>query len=248
MLKFFIKNDFDFNYFIKEVEKLLKKGNILCIDLYNESEKKTKLQLEFLFGLLIQEYIAQVKEMTGESWNAKQVQMYYYDKFCKMNYIELPTGQILVDLKTLSKMNKKEVTEFIEKIIDDMLEKGIRISHKVRNSFLFNKDKVKEYKNIVLDKEKGFKNKDEDYLRYQRSLSCIYCGDCNRSEVHHIKDCSETGTALKAPDWYSIPLCRQHHADCDNIGQDFIIDGLPLFGMDIKEYCKIMYCRFLFKI
>lgn len=58
--------------------------------------------------------------------------------------------------------------------------------------------------------------------RWVRSHCCVVPG-CNtgeRIELAHLRSAANAGTGLKPASWYTVSLCRTHHAQAHQIGHD----------------------------
>ena len=181
----------------------------------------------------------------GEVWDVEQLKsMLYYQigNFCKRTF---PNGMEVSELLTLSKMTKEEASEFITKVLDYMESlPDLIIPPDLRNCWLLHVTAAE----IQFANEFNFPERDPEYLKYQRSLSCLYSGSFENIEVHHIKSNQYGGMATKPPDWFSIPLSHQVHiGELHMDGQSKTIKGLPLYGFNIEIYCKLAYLRWKFK-
>lgn len=70
-----------------------------------------------------------------------------------------------------------------------------------------------------------------DHDDYIRSLPCTFCGRPPRSVQMHISTAANSGKAIKAPSWASIPSCDADHKDAHQRGhvtkaREHGIDGL----------------------
>ncbi len=59
------------------------------------------------------------------------------------------------------------------------------------------------------------------HLRFVRGHQCCIPG-CQRTPVEaaHLRTAANSGTGLKPPDFYAIPLCQLHHALAHRFGHD----------------------------
>ena len=64
---------------------------------------------------------------------------------------------------------------------------------------------------LKFPKNKIFRSK--EYKAYIRTLPCLVCGKA--SDPHHEVG---GGIGIKGPDLFSIPLCREHHREREDIG------------------------------
>jgi len=58
-------------------------------------------------------------------------------------------------------------------------------------------------------KQKAFRS--PKYIRYVKSLVCVYCG-APADDPHHGIGLKLGGMGLTAPDWAAIPVCRGCHS------------------------------------
>ena len=59
------------------------------------------------------------------------------------------------------------------------------------------------------------------HRRFVKGHRCCIPG-CLQTPIEfaHLRTAANSGTGLKPPDWYGIPLCRQHHAMAHSKGHD----------------------------
>jgi hypothetical protein len=62
---------------------------------------------------------------------------------------------------------------------------------------------------VEYPKPKTFRSK--KYLDFIRSKPCFVCGKPGPSDPHH-ENFGFCGSGMKAPDTYTVPLCREHHS------------------------------------
>lgn len=62
------------------------------------------------------------------------------------------------------------------------------------------------------------RERDEEHLRFVRSMRCCMCGSAPPSDPHHVE---AGGTGTKGSDYYAIPVCRECHERCEG----FVIDA-----------------------
>lgn len=65
---------------------------------------------------------------------------------------------------------------------------------------------------------------------YVRTWGCLVCG--GPSECCHLRTAGNAGTGYKPPDWFCVPLCRDHHAEQE--GRTSLFErkyGIDLWGM-----------------
>ena len=55
--------------------------------------------------------------------------------------------------------------------------------------------------------------KSKKYLKWVSEQPCIYCG--KDSPAHHLRILAlGTGMGKKAPDYFTLPVCYEHHQEC----------------------------------
>jgi len=58
--------------------------------------------------------------------------------------------------------------------------------------------------------------KNKKYLKWVAEQPCIYCG--KESQAHHLRVYSlGAGAGKKAPDYFTLPVCYEHHAECHSL-------------------------------
>lgn len=68
-------------------------------------------------------------------------------------------------------------------------------------------------------------HKNTRYLQWVKAQPCCWCGN-PESEPHHIIGIGLGGMALKADDIHTMPLCRKHHDEIHEMGEESIADQL----------------------
>jgi ferredoxin len=62
--------------------------------------------------------------------------------------------------------------------------------------------------------------KNRKYMEWVAEQPCIHCGTYP-VQVHHIRsNALGAGMGLKAPDYYTMPVCQQCHMDCHSLEHD----------------------------
>lgn len=74
--------------------------------------------------------------------------------------------------------------------------------------------------------------KDEAYLRLVRQLPCAICKKAPPSECHHVKQTGERGGAMKSPDKWALPMCRDDHETLEHQGSRNEIAWFQKRGVD----------------
>ena len=226
-----------------------KAGTVLNISYEPVQKPKSREQLGFIFGGLIKALLIYFNSLGFEDYTPDIIKTWLYYETGVFDKKILPSGERREIIKTLSGMNSKEASDFINKALNFIEHSpilngtnGVRpfvLTPELRYCWTRNVDE--DFKVSVYGEE--FKERDEAYLRHQRSLTCIYCGG-RGGEAHHIKDGS--GLGRKNPDWFTIPVCNNCHVPIMH-GKDFM-EGLKavLNGLDIETFCRCCYYKWLY--
>lgn len=220
--------------------KMVVDNKIYRLSFEEAASIKTKEQLGFIFGgifkalrLFFQNY--------GYNFTHEQIKEWIYDEVGTKEIITLPNGRQKELNKTLSKMSKREASEFIFRVLEfidtsEALQDFI-LPPDLRYCWVNHIDE--KMIEDVLQEKWNYKN--EHYLRQQRKLTCIRCGR-RGAEAHHIKRGS--GLGRKNPDWFTIPLCRECHTYLhSNVGEDNFLNEIKnVTGcLDIEIFCRLAY-------
>ncbi len=70
------------------------------------------------------------------------------------------------------------------------------------------------------------------HRRFVKAHQCCVPG-CRQTPIEfaHLRTAANSGTGLKPPDWFGIPLCQQHHATAHSKGHDQL-------GVDLEYLFK----------
>ncbi len=212
---------------------------VLNISYEPVKKPKSKEQLGFIFGGIIKALLLYFNSLGFNDYTPEIIKTWLYYETGVFNKKILPNGEYREIIKTLSGMNKNEASEFISKTLSFIEHspvlsganghKAFILTPELRYSWTRNIDE--DFKILVYSE--NFKERDEAYLRYQRGLTCIYCGG-KGGEAHHIKDGS--GLGRKNPDWFTIPVCNSCHIPIMH-GKNFK-EGLKtvLNELDMKSF------------
>jgi len=221
-------------------------------------QPKTLKQLRYVWGGLLDSlvnYFNTEGQTIGEGqqarkWDTEDVKIWLYHNLIGVQYKALPDGQIVTYMKTMSQMDKQEMSEFINRVLIFIdLETNCILRSEIRNVWLLH---VNDLYWSMIDNT-NFKDEDKNYLKHQSKQTCLYCGgwntdnEGNREVIpHHVRKYGKGGTGTKPPDWYTIPLCHKCHTKLHN-GVD-ILSGLSIYKFKLETYCKLSYVKFLYKL
>ena len=214
---------------------------------FNEIRKnKTNRQRKYIFAVF--EAISKHFTNLGSPFFTKEiVKDWIYSELGLNETVYLPNGKKVYTGKSLSTMTVDEAADFIGRLLifvdtSDVLENFVLPPYLRYCWTLHVSDEQveKAYKT-------EFPQKSEDFLRWQRSLTCIRCGR-KGGEVHHIKQGS--GLGRKNPDWFTIPLCSQCHVPYlhSTVGEMNFLKEIAhtINGLDIQTFCRLNYLRWLY--
>ena len=97
---------------------------------------------------------------------------------------------------------------------------------------------------VVRTKQKRPRERDENHLNFIRSLRCCLCG-AHGPDPAHIRSASavygkrETGGGEKASDKWTVPLCRAHHNEQHDAGNEltwWASKRIDPFGLALALY------------
>lgn len=60
--------------------------------------------------------------------------------------------------------------------------------------------------------------KSTKYRKWVSSLSCMICSRPGQNDPHHCRILNSAGVSQKPPDFFCIPLCRDHHNELHQHG------------------------------
>src|SRR5207245_5825276 len=70
---------------------------------------------------------------------------------------------------------------------------------------------------LLISKERRHRNK--AHLKFVASQPCLICGR-SPSDAHHLRFTQPRAMGLKVSDKFTVPLCRVHHRDNHNSGDE----------------------------
>lgn len=253
--KLVIYNSRQLDVVISDIRAEFDKNKSIQIEYGKPHKNKTQAQLGFIFGALISNIVSYLNEC-GINATADSVRGDLYSK------LETSCPELVVDggifargkqrIKHLSEMDKKEASIFIDYVFHEVennpIFQGMCLPPDIANNWVqhISPEDIKNAQTSTLPE------KDEDYLRWQRTQPCLICGRKSPVEVHHIRDPRFSGISKKSPDWYSIPLCGLgvpdggcHHALAHTTGNDGIDEALPWIvkNVSILDYCRLRYIK-----
>lgn len=241
-----IYNDKQLDIAVAQLKGLKYPFNLTAEDVKKE---KTKSQLGFFFGALVRS-IQQFFEERGDRMTAEEIKENLYSACCthENGLVSVYTdfyGRKIMRPKRLSEMTMDEASVFIDyciKVIDSSpIFDGLVLHPSIRYLWVrkITADDLRQLESVNLPE------KDAEYLLHTRNQCCLCCGK-QGAEVHHLKVSGYTGTAFKAPDWLSIPLCHECHIGfAHGVGQDSLFERLNYIKKHINmvDFCKIRYLR-----
>lgn len=247
-MKTTVTNDRQFEIVMSDIYSKYREYKELSVDYGKPYKEKSLKQLGFIFGGIIDSVIDYYKEL-GEAYEVNEVKENFYSATSYLDErlrkkVRRFNGDEFVVPKRLSEMNLEEASLFIDRCIylldhsknfkDMILRPELRYTW-VRNIEQYDLDQLR---NCI------FPRLDSAYLEHTRKQACIWCGRLNNSEVHHLKIAGQTGTAYKADDWLTVPLCHDCHVGClHQRGEEAFNNALSWITKYISmiDFCKIRY-------
>lgn len=213
-------------------------GSTINISYDVVKQTKTLKQLGFIFGGLIKA-IARFFHNAGYDFPPYVIKEWLYSECGVYETQTLPNGQVFESNKTLSEMNKKDASEFIEKVIcfidySDIFD-GFILPPELRYCWTQNIDaeKLNRIKTIQ------FPNFDKFYLIHQSKLTCVRCGT-RGGMVYHLN-------RPQKRDFLTLPLCAKCYDRAITSGESFLIKDIKNVtnGMNIDDFC--LYAYYLYR-
>lgn len=208
--------------------------------------EKTKSQLGYFFGGIVEAIQKHFKEIYGEEYSKDIIKELLYVECSSKEELITPNGKTIEITKRISRMSVEEMSAFIEKVIEFCEQYEIILQPELRYLWINNLDR--RYVDEVANTK--FREKDENYLRHVRNQPCIICGNYH-SEAHHLKESSLAGLGEKTPDYMAVSLCENCHRNYK--GGHISTEAIKRFAPNLfrkltaKEFCKLSYERYLKK-
>jgi hypothetical protein len=77
--------------------------------------------------------------------------------------------------------------------------------------------------------------RDKAHLKFVASQPCIVCGR-QPSDPHHLRFAQPRGLGLKVSDEFTVPLCRVHHRQLHQAGNEVVWwEGLQIDALEIAR-------------
>ena len=218
----------------------IKHGKLYNFSFEEVQKPKTLKQLSYLFGGLISALQDYYKE-TGEIYEKEVIKELLYNEIGIDEILQLPNGKKIVYRKSLSKMNKQEAKEFINRCID-WIDLNTECVLPIGLRYLWTIHITDEEIERLLQYD--FPEKDDIYLMKLRKMHCLNCGR-PATEVHHIRE-GLFAKGMKNADFMAIPVCEKcHRGIIHQLGEKTFIKGIQNItnGMSIDLFCKLLYQR-----
>ena len=201
-----VKKDIDF--------KFAEYGR-LQVDIAKPAKDKSLNQLGYIFGGLVEAIRSYFAE-AGEQWAVNDIKENLY-RGCALlddnlrHRINKFNGESYEVPLRLSEMNREQASLFIDRCLylldNSKVFEGLVLHPSLRYTWVMHLDK-NELRNLS---DADIPDRDAAYLSYIRKQACIWCGRCNNTEAHHLRESGLSGTGIKAKDAYTLPLCDNCH-------------------------------------
>lgn len=233
----------------QDMYRLLSEKKSINLEYGDVYKDKTKAQVGFLFGALIDSVIGFFLEQ-GMKYSVDEVKNNFYnavsyldDDFKKK--VRRFNGEEYEVPKHISDMDIVEMSKFIDKciwLIDNSKPfEEMRLSPDIRNTWVRHiKPEDLRYIN-----EKSLPYIDREYMDWIHKQTCLVCGCHNGIEAHHLRIDGMGGTSKKPPDWMCVPLCSDCHRKYHTIGNNWFLQqiGWLMKWLSIKEFVILQYMR-----
>ena len=252
MTKILIFNPEMLDVAIEDLQQQFAESGRINLSYEKASKPRTLKQLGFIWGALIDSVVKFFREcgyvVTPESVKGdlySETEQYLPELVVERTIF----GNRKPRMKTLSEMNREEMSLFIDAVFqvleNNKIFSALELSPDIRNNWVYHvtKEEINEVSKIKLPQE------DSEYLNYIRSLPCLVCGKRGYTNAHHLKDPALCGLSQKAGDWATIPLCCAgynggcHHGLAHGQGVEALNHALRWIPFDLKDFCALQYNR-----
>lgn len=248
MTKIIVYNQKMLEIAIKDLQYQFEQNKRLNISYEKAHKERTMAQVGFVFAALINQ-ITEYFINCGFNVDEEDVRYKLYDEVSEIIPEMVVDKQIFGGrprIKHISEMDRELCSKFINGIFEVLDSKPMYAGLMMHPSTYYNWCFHLEPEEIKIIKNSILPERDENYLNHIRSLPCICCGIQHRSEAHHIRDTRTAGTAIKSPDWYTIPACHDCHMKvAHGMGFKESMSWLPI---DLMDFCKLCYSRWMNKM
>ena len=228
------------------IRDLVKSGKVVNFEYSPVKSLKTKKQLSYIFGGVIDQLAIWNYDNTGESLPKPIIKQLLYKRILEPSIVNGFGGEQFEYLKTLSEMTPAECAEFIDKLLIfcDTLPDFV-LSPDLRYNFTRHA-KTEDIARVVKESEK-WQERDKIYLDYIRESSCIYCGIRHNMIPHHVRAGNSAGVGFKPPDYLTLPLCQTHHQILHDTGELAFLGGIKFItdNLEFKHFCMLLYDRWI---
>lgn len=226
----------------------------LAISYDKPYKDKTLKQLGYFFGGLVGSIKDYYKEI-GEEWEVEDIKENFYQACAKIDErlkkeVRRFNGDVYEVPKRLSEMDIEEASLFIDRcvwLIDNArCFQGLTLHPSLRYTWVRH---VKPEDLLEISRE-NMPRSCPEYLEHTRKQACLCCGKNNVSQVHHLKLIGESGTAYKADDWLTIPLCPQCHlGELHQKGQEEFYKNLEWITkyISLVDFCRLRFLKWQMK-
>jgi hypothetical protein len=248
-MKTIIYNDRQLETVIADMCNKFREYGELSVDYGKPYKAKTKAQLGFIFGALVDSVIEFYKGQ-GVIWKKKDVVENFYSACSYMDERLREEGRrfngdTYTAPKRLPDMSREEASIFIDHciyLIDNAkCFKGLYLHPSIRNTW------IRHVTQDDIDRLRfeKFPRTDKDYLHHQHTEPCLWCGKSANIQVHHLKELGYTGEAYKADDWLSLALCADCHALYHTRGKEGFMQAMKWITdyLSLVDFCKMRYIR-----
>lgn len=231
-----------------EMYRLLSENGSVAVDFGKPFKDKTKRQLGFFFGAIIDSVVDFFAEQ-GIKYEIQEIKDNFYQAVAPRKTITQFNGEQYETWKHISEMSLEEMSAFIDKSIwlcdNARVFQGLVLHPSIRYTFIRHLSD-EEMRNLDT---RAFPRKNPEYLSYIRKQACLCCGKYNGVEAHHIKEAGRTGTAYKADDWEVIPLCKECHRAYHTKGKEWFNNQVNwlIKYISVDDFTACCFQRWLMK-
>ena len=249
MNKYITTKPFLLNAF-KAANNMLEEHGAINVTYEKVKRVKTKKQLKFFFGGLVKAMQKFYSERDGKKKNAVLLREGLYRTCSVVEWgIDVVTDEPFSYYVRISDMSKKQMSDFISNVIDliDNELEGCILTPDLR--YLWANHITKDDIMKVEYECTRWKRLDPVFLVHTRKQACISCGQFG-CDPHHLTLTDKQGTALKAPDYLAMPVCRECHTKLHAISEPAFYRTLNkvMAGLEVETFLMLNYQNYLLKL
>lgn len=221
-----------------EIKKIIESGKFVNLSYEIVEQKKTKRQLGYFFGWVVEDIQKEAKERDGVEYSKDFIKKVLYEKCSTFAFTFLGGEEEYI--LTISEMTSAQMANFVQNVLQWCDDNDVTLRPEAYFTWLnwLNLQEIEEIADLKLPE------KSPEYLSHLRHSHCLICGKYG-CEPHHTHVDSGLGSTLE--DWKAVPLCSECHRNQDgaHITTAALKEKTKYLPWDLgeKTILKLMYDR-----